>query len=77
MSVTSQATDLGVKAEVYAAAGIDELWVVDVPSRTIHVHRTPTPTGYADISRVTRGELRCGLPQAPSIDVGGLFGVLD
>lgn len=77
VSVTSQATDLGVKAEVYAAAGIDELWVIDVPSRTVHVHRTPTPTGYADISRVTTGELRCGLPQAPPIDVGAMFGVLD
>jgi len=77
VSVTSQATDLGVKAELYAAAGIDELWVVDIPTRTVHVHRTPTPTGYADITRVTTGELRCGLPQAPPIDIGALFGVLD
>ena len=36
VSVTSQAIDLGVKAELYAAAGIDELWVVDVPTRTVY-----------------------------------------
>ncbi|MDQ3630708.1 MAG: Uma2 family endonuclease [Actinomycetota bacterium] len=77
ISVTSQATDLGVKAELYAAAGIDELWVVDVPVRTVHVHRTPTAAGYTDVSPVTAGELRCSIPGAPAIDVGALFGVLD
>lgn len=77
VSVTSQATDLGVKAELYAAARIDELWVIDVPARTLHVHREPTPAGYADITPVTAGELRCALPGAPTIDVGELFGVLD
>jgi len=76
VSVTSQATDLGVKAELYAAAGIDELWVVDVPTRTVHVHRAPTPAGYRDVSVVTAGELRCSLAGAPAVDVGELFGVL-
>jgi len=76
VSVTSHATDLGVKAELYAAAEIDELWVVDVPTRTVHVHRTPTPAGYTDVSAVTAGELRCSLPGAPAVDVGALFGVL-
>jgi len=76
VSVTSQATDLGVKAELYAAAGIDELWVVDVPARTVHVHRAPTLAGYTEVSRATTGELRCSLPGAPVIDVGALFGVL-
>lgn len=76
VSVTSQATDLGVKAELYAAAGIDELWVVDVPARTVHVHRVPTPAGYTDVSSVTAGELRCSLPGAPAVDVSALFGVL-
>ena len=77
VSITSRAIDLGVKAELYAAAGIDELWVIDVPARTVHAHREPTPTGYADISPVTAGELRCALPGAPAIDVGELFSVLD
>ena len=76
VSVTSQATDLGVKAELYAAAGIHELWVVDVPTRTVHVHRAPTPSGYRDIFQVTVGELRCSLTGAPAVDVGELFGAL-
>ena len=76
VSVTSQATDLGVKAELYAAVAIDELWVVDVPARTVHVHRAPTPAGYTDVSRAPAGELRCSLPGAPVVDVDALFGVL-
>lgn len=33
------------KAPIYAAAGAPELWVVDVPRRSITIHRGPTPDG--------------------------------
>lgn len=46
---SSRAMNLGIKAEVYAAVGVTEYWVLDLPSRCLHVHRQPTPRGYADV----------------------------
>lgn len=45
----SVAKDLKVKAPLYAAHGVRELWVVDLPDRLLHVHREPQPEGYASI----------------------------
>ena len=53
---TSLAYDSGVKLPLYAAAGIPEVWIVDVEGDAVEVHRTPTATGYADSRRVARGE---------------------
>jgi Uma2 family endonuclease len=33
------ARDLGDKAQLYAATGIAEYWVVDMTRRRLHVHR--------------------------------------
>lgn len=46
-------TDLTVKAELYAVAGIPEYWVVDVENQVLHVLRDPAPlaangTAYRD-----------------------------
>lgn len=35
------------KAEVYAAAGVAEYWIVLPESRAIEIHRDPSPGGYA------------------------------
>lgn len=35
------------KGNVYAAGGVPEYWIVDLPARTIHVFRGPTADGYA------------------------------
>jgi Uma2 family endonuclease len=40
---TSVAFDTGVKASLYAAAGIKDYWVIDVNDRRIHVFRDPQP----------------------------------
>ncbi|MGI8661124.1 MAG: Uma2 family endonuclease [Thermoleophilaceae bacterium] len=67
----------GPKAELYASAGIPELWVVDVPGRRVGVHRAPRPTGYSAVEDATRGELvAAGLAGGPRIDVEELFAVL-
>lgn len=42
--------DLGEKAKLYADAGIQEYWVVDVARQAVHVHRRPQAGGYADIT---------------------------
>jgi len=36
------------KADVYAAAGVGEYWIVMPETRAIHVYRDPSATGYAD-----------------------------
>lgn len=46
ISDTSLAWDRGRKAGIYAAFGIEELWVVDAVRLETSVHRQPTPTGY-------------------------------
>jgi Uma2 family endonuclease len=35
--------DLGEKANLYAAGGIPDYWVVDIPNRRLHVFRDPAP----------------------------------
>jgi len=41
--------DLGEKAEMYAEAGIEDYWVVDLRNRSIIVHRKPVGGRYADV----------------------------
>jgi Uma2 family endonuclease len=42
VSLTTLRDDLGIKAELYAQAGILEYWVLDVDNRKLHVHRRPS-----------------------------------
>lgn len=46
---TSQAYDLGLKARVYARAGVPQYWVVDLRARVVHEHRGPADGGYAEV----------------------------
>ncbi len=53
VTVTTQRLDLEVKPLIYAAAGVREYWVIDVPRREVVVHTGPTDSaGYT--SRVRR-----------------------
>jgi Uma2 family endonuclease len=47
---TSLRTDRTVKASLYARAGIQEYWVVDVNGRRIYVYRQPDPAGYKEVA---------------------------
>jgi Uma2 family endonuclease len=40
------------KARLYAAAGIQDYWVVSVPGEWIEVYRSPEGEGYRDLRRV-------------------------
>ena len=42
--------DLTTKALLYARVGIRKYWVMDIAERQIHIHRSPTPDGYADVT---------------------------
>lgn len=61
---TTLAFDLGAKAAVYAAGGVQECWVVSLPDRAVVVHRTPmkrrgkSPARFADVTTVTEGKLQ-------------------
>ena len=46
---SSLAVDLGLKADAYAAAGIPVYLVVDLASRTLHLHSGPSATGYEQV----------------------------
>jgi Uma2 family endonuclease len=73
VSNTSLRRDLMLKARIYAQADIVDYWVVDLVHRTVVVHRTPTPSGYADVTNHVDGELRpLRHPQAV-VDVARLF----
>lgn len=53
VSDTTLAFDLGSKAQLYARAGIQEYWVVDINSKKIDQHREPSPEGYRSLRTVT------------------------
>ena len=48
---TSLAEDTGEKAEIYAAAGIRDYWVVNIAEQVIEVCREPGPEGYRSLTR--------------------------
>lgn len=52
---TSLGLDRRVKLPLYAAAGIQELWVVDLTTDTVEVHREPRGRSYETSVRLTSG----------------------
>lgn len=48
--------DRGLKAALYAQAGVPEYWVVNLPDRTLGVYRDPRAGAYADVSTRRPGE---------------------
>lgn len=56
VSVSSLARDLGVKAVLYAAAGIPEYWVLDIDGGRLVAHRGPVASGYRERREHRRGE---------------------
>ena len=52
VSFSSLAKDRQRKAPLYARAGVSDLWIVDVESRQVEVHRQPVGDRYARIELV-------------------------
>jgi Uma2 family endonuclease len=50
---SSLVRDQRTKPAIYAAAGVREVWVVNLPERVLEVYRAPGPEGYLD--RQTHG----------------------
>lgn len=55
VSVSSLRRDLARKPSLYATAGVDEYWVIDLGGRRAIVHRDPRSEGYADVFEVHPG----------------------
>lgn len=56
VSYTSVQKDRGLKAALYATAGIPEFWLVNLADRVVEVHRQPTEGRYEVVERVTAGQ---------------------
>jgi Uma2 family endonuclease len=48
--------DREVKLPLYAAAGIPEVWLVDLEGGKILLYRSPGPDGYGDVVTACRGQ---------------------
>jgi Uma2 family endonuclease len=74
VAVSSLRTDTAVKPALYAAAGVPELWVVDVPGRRLTAFAGPRPAGYA--TQTAHGPEGCVRPasvKAEPLDLARLF----
>lgn len=56
VSDSTLAKDMGLKAALYAAAGVPEYWIADVNARVIHQLWSPGADGYAQRREVAFGE---------------------
>jgi Uma2 family endonuclease len=72
---TTLATDRAVKAPRYAAAGVPEVWIVDLAARQVEVYRRPGAMGYADVRTVSAGETLTltAVPEAGEMAVSDVF----
>ncbi len=52
VSDTSFDFDRGRKAQLYAACGVQELWVVEANTRTTFIHRGATKLGWGQVDKV-------------------------
>jgi Uma2 family endonuclease len=43
VAISTREFDLGEKAEIYAGAGIEDYWVIEVEARRLHAHRRTIP----------------------------------
>lgn len=75
ISRSSLRKDLGVKARIYAAAGVPEYWVVDVGHGIVHLHRELSVDGYGEVVVHGAGAVldACGV----EVRVGELLAGLD
>ena len=66
--------DRELKAPLYAAHAIPELWIVDVDAKVLWVHCEAEAGGYARVEKTGRpGKLRLAAAPDIEIDLSGLF----
>jgi len=71
---SSLAFDKGVKLELYARAGIPEVWIVDLTTDRVLVHRSPAGGSYGSAERVEApGVLAVEALPGPTIPSAAVF----
>ena len=73
VAVSSLQTDTKVKPALYAAAGVPELWVVDVRGRRVRIFSEPESGGYAAERTQAAGRLEPSNIAVDPLDVETLF----
>jgi Uma2 family endonuclease len=63
---SSFAYDRTTKLKLYAAAGIQEYWVVDWVAESIEIQRVPGADGYRDVTRLVGPPRRSGRRRSPT-----------
>jgi Uma2 family endonuclease len=56
ISGSSLQRDRLVKGPIYARAGVEEFWLIDLAARVVEVHRDPDGGGFTSIVRVAETE---------------------
>ena len=75
VSDSTLAYDRAVKAPLYAAHGIPELWIVDLVGQKVEVHRKPEAGHYTEVTRVGAGDvLEPSLLPGVSVPVAAVLG---
>lgn len=78
VAVGSQRIDRGVKARLYARAGIPTYWLVDVPARTFEVRTEPGPDGYGRCEIYPEGSvLPSPLAGVEDLDIAALLAAVE
>jgi Uma2 family endonuclease len=54
VAVSSLRKDRGIKAKLYANAGISEYWVIDANTMSVYVHRDPSSDRYRSVAKHDR-----------------------
>ena len=72
VSYTSQRRDEG-KARLYAEAGVDEYWQIDVLAHAAIVRTRPEGGGYGEQRRYRPGDMVAPLVDAPPVDLAALL----
>lgn len=74
VAVSSQAVDRGLKARLYASAGISTYWLIDVPGRCIEVRTQPDDHDYRRCDVYREGStVPSPLTGVADLDVAGLL----
>lgn len=78
VSDSSLQYDREVKGPLYAQAGIQEYWIVNLPEETIEIYRQPLGARYGSVATLRRGEAARSLvfPDVP-LALDELFGNAD
>jgi Uma2 family endonuclease len=68
IALSSLRKDRGIKAEIYAEAGVPEYWIVDLVHGVVEVRTEPVDGQYARMQTFRRGE-RIGLVAFPDLEL--------